>query len=541
MSARLWENGLKVRGLLYLACGLCSLHAAPANRCAPCHPAQVRGFAKTGMGQSLSRQAIQPDGKFVHSASGTKFSVRTGDDGMHQRISRDGLSGEYPVAYVVGSGHRAFGYFVQIGDYLFQSPISYYTQRGEWGIAPGFEKFPVPDFNRAATFECVLCHSGNPRYIRGTKNKFEEPPFAVEAISCERCHGPTDLHVAAPAKSNIVNPARLAADARDSVCEQCHLSGEVRVLNPGKELSDFSPGEALEKVMTVYVGSSEEDRPLRVIHQSEQLRRSTCWKKSGSRMWCGSCHDPHQDPVEKAAYYRERCLRCHGAKLAPTHGAPSGNCISCHMQSRATVDGAHTAFTDHQIRIRPKEDAAPQKVSALVAWRPTPPEYADRNLGLGYLGVGERERSAEALTKSFSLLVEAQKAYPRDPEVTAGLGLLLYLKGMYKQAAGAFELAARLRPGDVRFYQDAAYAWKAAGDATRAITDLEAAIRDDPSAEEAYRMLAQIYREQGSDAMSNRVLDRYLSFRPQSIEFRQRRHLEPGTEGGAATPSGNPR
>jgi len=81
---RLWENFSTVRGLIYLICGLCSLHAAPANRCAPCHPAQVRAFAKTGMGQSLTRLATQPAGRFVHSESGTKFSVRTGDDGIVQ-------------------------------------------------------------------------------------------------------------------------------------------------------------------------------------------------------------------------------------------------------------------------------------------------------------------------------------------------------------------------------------------------------------------------------------------------------------------------
>jgi tetratricopeptide (TPR) repeat protein len=520
---------------------LYSLQAAPADRCAPCHPKEVKGFAGTGMGNSLASQATQPAGRFIHSESGTKFSVRSAEGGMRQRISRDGLSGEYPVAYAVGSGHRAFGYLVQIGDYLFQSPIAYYTQPGAWDIAPGFEKFRLPDFNRAATFECVLCHSGTPRYVRGTKNRFERPPFTDEAITCERCHGPTERHVAAPSRSNIVNPARLPPDARDSVCEQCHLTGEVRVLNPGRELDDYTPGEPLEKVLTVYIGDSDEDHPLKVIHQSEQLRRSTCWKQSGSRMWCASCHDPHQEPTDKAAHYRERCLVCHGATLASSHGAPTRDCISCHLQSRATVDGAHTAFTDHQIRIRPKDDATPQKPAGLVAWRPPPPEYATRNLGLAYLGVGERERSAEALGKALPLLIEAQKAYPRDPEVTAGLGLLLYLKGLYREAAAAFELAARLRPGDVRFYQDAAYAWKTAGDSKRAITNLETAIQIDPSAEEAYRMLARIYREQGSEAMSDRILDRYLSFRPQSIEFRQRSHVDSGLSGNPAAPYGKPR
>ena len=455
---------------------------------------------------------------------------------MRQDIARDGLVGEYPVAYVVGSGHRAYGYLVQIGDYLFQSPIAYYTERSGWGIAPGFEKYPVPDFNRAATFECVLCHSGTVRYVRGTRNRYERPPFKQESISCERCHGPTERHLASPSRSNIVNPRRLPADARDSICEQCHLTGEARVLNPGRELDDFHPGEPLEKVFTVYVGTSDDNGPLKVIHQSEQLRRSTCWRKSGTRMWCGSCHDPHQEPVDKAAYYRERCLGCHAATLAPSHQAASANCIACHMQSRATVDGAHTAFTDHQIRVRPKGEAPAPKPVTLAAWRPALAEYSERNLGLAYLGAGERERSAELLGKALPLLVEAQKAFPRDPEVTAGLGLLLYMKGLDREAAKAFELAARLRPGDVRFCQDAASAWLAAGDSARAINHLETAIQNDPSDESAYRMLAEVYRSQGNDALRKRTLDRYLLFRPQSIEFRQRKNLNSEVTGEALTP-----
>jgi len=154
---------------------LFSLHPASGNPCAACHPNQVQGFAATGMGKSLTQLAPQPAGTFAHRESGSTFTVRQTKDGMQQRVTRDGLSGDYPVAYVVGSGHRAYGYLVQIDGYLFQSPIAYYTQRGEWGIAPGFEKYPVPDFNRAATFECILCHSGTARYVRGTRNQYEQP------------------------------------------------------------------------------------------------------------------------------------------------------------------------------------------------------------------------------------------------------------------------------------------------------------------------------------------------------------------------------
>lgn len=196
------------------------------------------------------------------------------------------------------------------------------------------------------------------------------------------------------------------------------------------------------------------------------------------------------------------------------------------MLARATIDGAHTAFTDHQIRIRPVEEAASQIPATLVPWRPGSEELSRRNLGIAYLGTGERNQSKDFVNRAFPLLVQAQKLSPRDPVVTAGLGLVLYLKSLYKEAARAFDLAARLSPQNADFRQDAAAAWWAAGDSARAIGDLEIAVQNDPSNEEAWRLLAEIYHEQNNDFLRNRALDGYLLFRPQSIEFRQRKRGE---------------
>src|SRR6266850_2076944 len=124
-----------MRGVLVMAAVVCCARAASTNPCMTCHPAQVKGYAETGMAKALSRVATQPNGELLHTASGTKFAVSHAGDGMRQRISRSGVSGEYTAAYVVGSGHRAFGYLVQIGNYLFQSPISYQTQEKAWIMA----------------------------------------------------------------------------------------------------------------------------------------------------------------------------------------------------------------------------------------------------------------------------------------------------------------------------------------------------------------------------------------------------------------------
>ena len=512
-----------MRAALMMALVVCCAEAAATNPCATCHPAQAKAYVKTGMANAFSRAATQPPGEFVHASSATKFAAFETSDGMHQRITRGGVSGEYRIPYVVGSGHRAFGYLVQVGEYLFQSPIAYQTQEKKWIMAPGYEDNAAPDFNRPIGLECLLCHSGGPRLVKGTRNRYENPPVVSEGISCERCHGPTSQHLASPSRANIVNPRRLEPDARDSICEQCHLQGEVRILNPAKDWNDFVPGQRLENTFTVFTGDLADNTPLRVISQSQQLRRSECWRKSENQLWCGTCHDPHTEPSNKRTYYREKCLGCHASTLARNHQLPASDCVGCHMPSRGTVDGAHAAFTDHQIRRRPVKDEVTAKPTLLTPWRGSPQEYATRNLGLAYLTAGAQQQSTELLIKAFPLIAEARQTFPNDGELTAGLGVYAELKGMHRKAAEVFELAIGMRPKDLTSYQAAATAWMEAGYAEKAIRNLKAAIEVDPADETSYVMLAEIYANGNNVAEKGGVLDLYLRFRPQSIEFQRQK------------------
>ena len=138
-----------------------------------------------------------------------------------------------------GSGTHASCYLARVGDHLFESPICMYPDRG-FGMAPGYEENPAPGFTRPVTIECLLCHSGRPLPIPGTLNGYRTPAFSEEAISCDRCHGDSAAHLKRPVPGSIVNPAKLRPAERDSICEQCHLAGAIRVLNPGKRSHRFS-------------------------------------------------------------------------------------------------------------------------------------------------------------------------------------------------------------------------------------------------------------------------------------------------------------
>ncbi len=331
---------------------LFSSFAFPAVQpCAKCHAQEVAGFARSAMSHALSSGAEQPDGSFVHQPSGTTFTIHSDTGGMWQEYRRGNESSRQRIAFTIGSGSHAYGYLVEIGNHLFQSPIAYYTKRHTWDMAPGYEAAEHPDFSRPVSEECLICHSGKALPIANTLNQYEAKPFAAEGITCDRCHGPTAAHLKNPVPGSIINPAKLSGATRDSICEQCHLAGELRVPNPGKSIADFRPGQTLEGTYTVYLGAQPTGTGIKVISQAEQLRLSTCSRSSAGKLWCGSCHNPHDQPTPEkaAAYYRSRCLVCHGATLDKAHAAPGRDCVGCHMPQQPAKDGGHTAFTDHRI------------------------------------------------------------------------------------------------------------------------------------------------------------------------------------------------
>jgi tetratricopeptide (TPR) repeat protein len=373
--------------------------------------------------------------------------------------------------------------------------------------------------------ECLFCHSGEARPVPNSLNTYRSPPFELQAITCERCHGPAADHLAKPSAATILNPAKLAPERRDAVCEQCHLGGEARILNPGKQFADYRPGESLEDTFSAYVFNRPAAAPaghaLKVVSHVEQLAESACARESQGRMWCSTCHDPHDKPADPVAYYRERCQQCHVAAELESHPKPAQNCIGCHMPRRKTYDGSHTAFSDHQIQRRPAESGDPLHSNSLRPWRQPPDALAMRNLGLAHISVGERDQSVDHLNEGFRLLAEVQSSFNDDPAVLTSLGVVLLKKNVPEDAAKLFRRAATLEPKDARHHLNLASALWAAGKPDLAIEALEKAIALDPSLEDAYLQLAEIIREHGSPQQSRQALERYLEFMPQSLSIRR--------------------
>lgn len=481
---------------------------------------------------------LGPSGSYFHADSSARFTIRSGSGKMTQSIERDGIASEYPIAYSIGSGAHAIGYLIDIGNHLFQSPLTYYAHHG-WGMSPGYENQKAPDFYRPVTPECLFCHADQARPIAGSLNAYQNPPFESETIACERCHGPVEAHLRNPLPGSIINPAKLPPEARDSVCEQCHLSGEARIPNPGKQLADFHAGEKLEDVYTVYVYQSslnpEHPNSLTVISQAQQLALSRCARMSHGKLWCGTCHDPHRQPSDPVAYYRARCLSCHGADLLKTHPKPDSDCISCHMPKLPVTNGGHTIFTDHRIAIYTPHEIAgglpaassmgggrPASPSdALVPWREPAPEFAQRNLGLAYALEGNRLKDLAMVRQAYQLLFSAWQKFPSDPAVLDALGQIAGGVKDEKDAIALFQKAAAVEPNSASVYFDMALAAEEADDEPAAIQYFNRTLQMDPLLVDPYQHLINIYQTEQQPMLARDVYQRFIKAFPQSLEAKQ--------------------
>jgi hypothetical protein len=476
----------------YLALSMMFFLAIPAlfvgnHACSGCHAEIYRSYSSTPMAMSSGRDlpSLTP-GSFRHPASQIRYDINA--NGL-VRLSKGEARDQRQLSYYIGSGvaGRSFAY-VRDG-FLFEAPVTWYTQTGSWDVSPGYASDSASRWSRPIEPSCLFCHASETRWREGTQNAYADPAFDRNGVICERCHGPGSLHIAG--KARMVNPSHLSPARRDAVCAQCHLSGQARIARAGRQLMDYRPGDVLSDFVAYFVPTGSGD--FKVNSHVEKLAESACKHSAGDRLWCGTCHDPHTvpPPSERAAWFRTKCLTCHAA--APcTHGF---DCTACHMPKSRAADAGHGVFTDHSIPRVP----GLARTQPGASWNLRDFHAADaggRELGLAYAEIGVRTGSRRQQAEAIRLLTAA----PQDAEVQVRLADLQERAGNSARALALYQAALRKDPNAVVALVNLGRLYGSSGLLDQAIALWREALKRNPCLAEAGANLQIALRAKNDDA-----------------------------------------
>jgi len=408
-----------------------------SESCRACHQEIYETFTHTGMGESFGLANPQKSASIINQHTLIYDSINNyyykpfwqndsllvkefrlkNKDTIYQRIEH--------IKYIIGSGHHTNSHIFEQNGYLYQAPITFYTQKKIWDFAPGFSGGFSTRFDRLIGTECMNCHNSFCEQPTGSENKYD---WVAKGISCERCHGPGEVHVklktagelvdtATQIDYSIVNPAKLDRKAQMQVCQRCHVQG-IAVLKDDKTFYDFRPGQDLETVMDVFLPRYEgANTKFIMASQADRLMQSACYKNSN--MTCITCHNPHiSTRVTAIENFNQKCQNCHQANSKEDcnmslseRSKKDNNCSGCHMPESPSIDIPHVTVTDHLIRIQPteaekKEPAEFTHLKNIIS-KDTDPAM----MALGYLSFYDKFTPNAALLDSAQYYLKQKSSY----------------------------------------------------------------------------------------------------------------------------------
>jgi tetratricopeptide (TPR) repeat protein len=197
------------------------------------------------------------------------------------------------------------------------------------------------------------------------------------------------------------------------------------------------------------------------------------------------------------------------------------------MPARPANNIAHLAVTDHRIR-RPgaASSSLPSNAASdtVAAWREPPTEFRRRDLALAQLQIATNERLPGMLRAGVKMLEDLPEAQQNsDPDVLSSLEAAFLENSPPDRAVALSRWAVESMPNSATFALNYGLALKRAGDLKRAEPELLRSISLDPSLMRSYAELALLYDGEGRQQESMAIIDRFLKWNPQSIQFRRAR------------------
>jgi hypothetical protein len=418
------------------------------------------------------------------------------------------------INWIIGADANGLGGLISHDDYIFEAPLSYFSEAKKWELSPGYQRGDY-GFSRVIAPGCIFCHSGRSQPVAQLDGKYKDPAFTQLAIGCENCHGPGSEHVAEMDEGvdypkgkdpTIVNPADLKPTLANDICMSCHQTGDTRFFQPGKTYADFRPGTPLNRVLEILMVPPTRENPPREDHVEHyySMILSKCYRVSvadpkAKQLRCISCHDPHTQPagMEAAEFYNSRCLTCHTEKSCKASAGaraqtasvttPADNCIGCHMPKRKGGAISHTTLTNHRIIARADEpfpDAAFEMTTSalpdLIYLNATPDQRVPPRITLLQAYAQLQEQSPAYKESYDKLLEELARSEPENALVQVELGNQAFAAKQFDVARQHLEEAVRLDPMQPTAYAKLSEISTQEGRAEDAMAESQKAVTLDP-------------------------------------------------------------
>jgi hypothetical protein len=324
--------------------------AGPRQDCATCHRAQAVSQPETSMGHALESVAscgiLRAHPRLALRVGSYSYQIeRQGDRSIYTVTDgKDTIT--TAIAWAFGLGAAGQTYVYQWQGNWYESRVSFYRQPGGLDITMGALNNTPRNLEEAAgrlmslkdAAECFDCHATNA--IHGGRVQADR---LAAGVLCERCHGPSEKHLAAFKTGETKGAAMrklgaLTTEEMSDFCGQCHRTWSKIAMEGPHDLNN-------------------------VRFQPYRLTNSKCYDVADARIRCVACHDPHREVEHDAAYYDAKCLACHGAPAARPRAAKAcrtatEKCVTCHMP-KYEIPGSHNLFSDHWIRVVKAGEAYP--------------------------------------------------------------------------------------------------------------------------------------------------------------------------------------
>jgi hypothetical protein len=316
--------------------------------CETCHRMKVATQALTEMAKASTRSSdpavLDALPALTFRQGFFTYEIERQGDAVLASVADGDSSLARPLLFAFGKGIVGHTYIYRADGKFYESHVSYYSAIRGLDLTTGHLQSAVPSLEQALgrllqpqeVQKCFGCHTT----AATTSNHFE-PAQSFAGVTCEACHQPGAKHVQAMmagqierGKRLIFNPARLDPAESVDFCGACH-----RTL-----------GDVIQMDVTGVPT---------VRFQPFRLEESHCWIRSGGKLTCLTCHDPHKPLAQDASSYDHICLQCHSQpgdhkpQIHPILQCKVGRreCVNCHMP-KVEIPGMHHAFVDHSIRIQ---------------------------------------------------------------------------------------------------------------------------------------------------------------------------------------------